>query len=345
MSRLAAAVAGVAALAVLLFPVTVAQAQSSDVAASTSADSWYRPLPGLPAEASTCDLPIGCAPAVPLPVAPPSQYPAGTLHVGVGAGVEESRTYLTLDLSAVPDDARLIGGTLTLPLATEPEAGTVVPEMAKLRACLVEEFVRDDVEGDPTGAPTADCTTTSPATFVPAAGGGPASFEVDLDPFVGGWFGSGSLALVPDEAPAPTDTWHLAFSGHDRSVDDALKVSARLQVREDRTAERSEFEPELSLRPPDPPDTDFSVRDDSLSVDPSASFAAAPLVPSAQLSLDAAPAASASQPALVAAQAPLVTVVAGRYAYPGVFLLPLAVAFGVAWAGRAFTRDLSSEAR
>jgi hypothetical protein len=240
----------------------------------------------------------------------------------------------------VPEDARLTGGTLTLPLATEPEAGTVVPDVANLRACLVEEFVRDDVEGDPTGAPTADCTTMSPAILVPATSDGPPSFEIDLDPFLSGWVRSGSLALVPAEAPAPTDTWHVAFSAHDRDVDDTLKISAQLQVREDRA-----IEPELDLSPSKAPDIAFSGRADSLTVDPSASFAATPLEFAIEPSLEAAPASAASQPALVAAQAPVVTVVAGRYAYPGVFLLPLGVAFAVAWAGRAFTRDLTSEAR
>ena len=44
----------------------------------------------------------------------------------------------------------------------------------------------------------------------------------------------------------------------------------------------------------------------------------------------------------VAQAQPVVSVVGGRFAYPAMFLLPLGVAAAIAWAGRAFTRDLQS---
>ena len=322
--------AGGLTFAALLFPVRVAEAQSTDTTVSPSAEAWYRPLPGLPAEASSCDLPTGCAPAVPeAPVELPSQYPAGTLHVGISGGLEESRTYLTLDLATIPTDQIITGGTLTLPLATEPEAGTVAPDTATLRACLVEGFVIDGVEGDATGAPATDCSISSDALYTEAIDEEPAVYRIDLQPFADSWssLGAASLVLVPGEAPAPSETWHAAFSRRDREgAAESGRIIAELQL-------ESSDDGDLAV-----PETS-SFDDFVAPVDSSASFAVPPL-PAPEV----APAPSAPDPVVTTQTTPIVAVVGGGFAYPVIFLLPLLVAFAVAWTGRAFTRDLAEAA-
>lgn len=320
----------------LLFPVRVAEAQST-ATVSPSAESWYRPLPGLPAEASSCDLPTGCAPGLPdAPVALPSQYPAGTLHVGVSGGLEESRTYLTLDLATIPTDQIITGGVLKLPLAAEPEAGVVAPETATLRACLVEDFVIDGVEGEPTGAPTVDCSISSDAEFVAAGDEELAAYRIDLEPFAESWSsqGAASLALVAGEAPAPSEAWHAAFSRRDREG----------------ATERARIVADFELGPAVAPSADDGLVDPAptavgsfvIPVDASASFAVPPL--------DAppvAPSPSEDAPAAVvtAQTTPIVSVVVGGFAYPVIFVLPLLVGFVAAWTGRAFTRDMGGTPR
>lgn len=313
--------------AVLVFPVAVAGAQAGETKATPSAEAWFLTLPAEVPD--TCDLPVGCAPAIPdAPVAlPSSQYPAGTLHVGVRGGLEEARTYLTLDLADVPADMTLTGGTLVLPVATEPQAGTVAADMAELRACLVTEFVIDGAEGALEGAPETACTTASPASYVPAAEDRRASFTVDLAPFVEHWSArSGSLVLLPGEAP--TGTWHVAFSRRDRDVAPELRIVAHLDVAP------SESPPDPGLGGPGAGSFDERF---VLPVDSSASFATPPL---SALEVDAAP---ARRPVIAPATAPVAALIGGRYAYPGMLLLPLLVGFAVAWTGRAFTRDLALE--
>lgn len=323
------AVAGALTAGVLLLPVPVASAQPAPVTAGTAAEAWYRTLPvQAPAEADPCTLPVGCLPAAPAPL--PSQYAAGTLHVGVAGGAEESRTYLALDLSGVEPGAEVTGGTLTLPVATDPSAGTTAPDQAALRACAVTAPVEDGVDGSLTGAPPVDCATSSDAAFVPAEAGAPAAFTVDLAPFAEVLSAGGSsLALVPAEEPG--EAWHVAFSRRDRQAEGATPISASLQVAQEQTVE------------PAPADTGEATFDDAPltldtpGLDAGASFAAPPLAAGEQpLSAPVTP-----EVAAPTAQVPVAAVLAGPFAYPAVFLLPLLVAGATGWTGRALTRDLA----
>lgn len=324
--------AAVLTAAALLIPVPVASAQTS-VTAAPSAEAWYRTL-SLPAPPpDPCLLPTGCPPALPLPV--PSGYAAGTLHAGVAGGAEESRTYLALDLSGVPVDAELTGGTLTLPVATDPQAGTVSPETAALRACLATGAVQDGVDGAVVGAPATDCATASDAVYRPAADGAPAAFTVDLAPFLEAWStGTPSLALVPAQGQPQTATWHVAFSRRDRVAEGAAPISATLEL----TAAQDEATDDGGA------DVGDVTVDPGLSTDGSdvgfgegASFAAPPLAAAtAPLTAPVSPAVAAPT-----ASVPVAAMLGGPFAYPAVFLLPLLVAGAVGWAGRAFTRDLA----
>jgi hypothetical protein len=314
----------------LLFPLQVATAQSAVPPSAPSAEAWYRTTaaPAAPA----CTLPVGCPPA-PLP----SQYPPGTLHVGVTAGQEEARTYLAFDLSGLTGE--LTGGTLTLPVASG--AGSRAPETAKLRACLVTAPVQDGVDGEVQPAPPAvDCATSADAVYAAGDGQGPAVFTVDLAAFATA-FGSGAaaLSLVPAEGVPPTDNWHVALSRRDRQAEVAVPISATFQVAAAESpppAQEETAAPSFGFTPPVDsfaPSTPFDV--------PSfggTSFAAPPLTESADQPLDAPVAPEVAAPQI--GSVPVASVLAGPFAYPAVFLLPLLFAVGVGWAGRAFTRDL-----
>lgn len=351
---LALALAGAALLGPAL-PV-LAQAEPQSVQVGTAAEAWYRPPP-------SCESPLGCGTGAALP----SPFPPGTLQVGVAAGVEESRAYVQLDVSALPPGAVPVGGTLTVPVGS-PADGSRAPETAKVRLCLVTGLVTDGVEGDVAEPPAIDCMAAqSPATFVPAADPQPAALTVDLAPFAAAWAAGAlmqGLAVVPAEGVPPTDSWHVAFSRRDRMVEGAVPVSATLLLDSgsdtadadsaldlifggEQSAAPLDSSPSLDSSPPldsspsfdssfdSPPAADLSLSSPSFV----AEFPAVPELPSGS-EPSATPPALAQQPATqpVAALPQVLTI--GGFAYPAVFLLPLLLAGVAAWAGRALTRDL-----
>jgi hypothetical protein len=335
--RILPAVVSVLTAGALLFPLQVATAQSAAAPTAPSAEAWYRTT-AAPA-APICTLPVGCPPA---PV--PSQYPPRTLHVGVTGGQEEARTYLGFDLFEVTGE--ITGGTLTLPVA--PDAGSRAPETAKMRACLATAPVQDGVDGEVQPAPPAvDCATSADAVYAAGDGQGPAVFTVDLAAFATA-LGSGAvaLALVPAEGVPPNDDWHVALSQRDRQAQGAVPISATFQVAAAAAAAADSL-------PSPPAETDagpfdFTSPTDGFSSaapfetpsfgDTDVSFAAPPLDALIDQPIDAPVAPEVAAPQI--SGVPVASVLAGPFAYPAVFLLPLLFAVGVGWAGRAFTRDL-----
>ena len=278
------------------------------------AESWYRP------QSPTCGTAVGC-----LPLSLPAIYPADTLHVGVAAGQEEARSYVALPL---PASGGLKGGTLTLPIGPTSD-GTVQPDAAKVVACLVTGTVKDHVEGDIGPRPGADCSVSSPAVAKTSSSG--TVLSIDLAPFVAEWSDAqvGSLAVLPAATVSAPDTWHLAFSRHDRKGTGVLPLSASLLVETDATtplpsepapsggAEPPPVLPVASV-PPVVPETLPQVAPEQSSP-PAPSVAGGPSVVPAAQSVDT------------------------SFAYPGVFLLPPLVLLAFAWVARAFTRDLAEE--
>jgi hypothetical protein len=177
-------VLAIAFTALLFVPLGGARADTTTARATESA--WYRPPP-------TCVLPIGCGPTESVP--PLSTYPAGTLHVGLTAGVEDSRSYIKLDLGALPSGARVRGGKLTVPLA-DSSAGTASPETAQAIACWVN-VPFTPVEGSLAPPPSIDCSNPTSVAYVP---GPPAAITVDLANVAARWRAgetNNGLALVP----------------------------------------------------------------------------------------------------------------------------------------------------
>jgi hypothetical protein len=324
----AALALSLASAAVLLPAVAALAAGSGSVPTRPVAEAWYRSAP-------VCTLPTGC------PAELPSPYSPGTLHVGVNLGVEEARTLLELDLSVLPPGTKPAGGQLRLPLATARQDGTRAPESASLRACLVQEPV-SDVDGSFSGAPEADCETASvPAELVPATEQAPGAFTVDLTLLAAAWQDSpapGALALLPGEQETP-ESWHVAFSQRTREGEGVVPITAEVSyVGGIVDLDEAELPPVTAPADPgfDPPPA-FA---------PSDSFAFTPPALDAPLAAPPAPAPAPAAPAPQAASAQVVPVAAlvdSSFRYPAVFLLPLAFAVAIGWAGRAFTRDLSTE--
>jgi hypothetical protein len=304
-------------------------AGSGTATVGVSDDAWY-------STSSACTAsPTGCLPAA----APASAYPAMTLHVGVAAGQEESRTYLGLDLTGLPAGTSLSGGILRLPVGSSQD-GSLAPDTATMQACLATGTFKDDVAGSPEKPPNIDCkAASSPAKYVAAAGAVPEMFTVNLAPFTLAWSGgatSAGIALVPTTDTGPGSAWHVALSGHDRAVAAAMHISATVTYSSSGTSDSS-----TSFDAAPPVDTSSTGTG-------SASFAAPPLAPVATPQL---PTTTTPQAPVVAPQAspvapapqlqPAAAVTVGGYAYPGVFLLPILLAIAGGWLARSLTRDLT----
>jgi hypothetical protein len=292
------------------------------------ADAWFS------ASSACTATPAGCLPAGP----PATPYPAKTLQVGVLGGVEESRTYLSLNLTGLPGGTNLTGGTLRLPVGANTE-GSVAPDTATLQACLVKAAFKDDVEGSTSAPPAIDCKqASSPAKYVAAAGSAPEMFTVDLTPFASAWTEGAlaqGIALVPTDDTAPPSTWHVSLSAHDREVAAPMRISAQVTYASAAGDISAPFEDAVT-----PADTG------------AASFAAPPLAPTASVSVP-----DTSVPAttpVIAPQAapvapaqqfqPTAAITVGGFAYPAVFLLPILLAVAGGWLARALTRDLQPAA-
>ena len=303
---------------------------SGSVTTAPGAEAWYR-------APQSCALPVGCPPT------PPSQYAHDTLHVGVLLGQEEARTFLQLDLSALPPGTKPVGGQLRLPVATGSRDGTRSPQSAELRACLVSAAV-EDADGKVGTGPEPKCDeVTTGAIFVPATAQTPAAFTVDLAQLAAAWETSsapGALALLPAEGVASTDNWHVAFSDRTREGDGVTRINAAVSFVSSAVAVEQDPPPAVTA-----PVTSFRVPEftapDSFTGPSVQSFdvpiAAAAPAPVAQAPApQTAPVAAAPQQVVRTA-----SVIDTGFRYPAVFLLPLLFLAGAAWLGRALTRDLA----
>jgi hypothetical protein len=315
-----------------------AAAAAPDAAGSGSAtvgvlsDAWY-------AASSACTAsPTGCLPAAP----PATAYPAKTLHVGAVAGQEESRTYLTLNLTSLPAGTSLTGGSLRVPVASEQD-GSLAPDTATLQACAVTGSFKDDVDGSTAAPPAVDCKrATAPAKYVAAAGTAPAVFTVDLSAFATAWTAGATtqgIVLLPASDTAPGSTWHVSMSAHDRQVAAPQHISAVVSY---------------ASAAGDLADTDTfgdAVTTPADAGTGSASFAAPPLAPVATNQVTtsvgaAVPVVAPQAPPVAPTQQfqPQAAITVGGFRYPGVFLLPILLAVACGWLARALTRDLQPAA-
>ena len=295
---------------------------SREATVGTTRESWYLVTP-LPAQPPVEGLPE--APTTPPDVSP---YPAGTLHAGITAGQEDSRTYLALDLAGVAGE-EIVGGTLTLPVAAD--GGTRSPELAQLRVCRADS-AGDGARGSTAPPPAVECTIGSPARYVADRN----AFEVDLSPLVG--FLDRGLAVIPSAAAAES-TWHVAFHAADSEVADAPSIQA-LVVTEDDVEVAA---PTVTASPPVIESTTFAS-----TVHPeSAVSVAAPDVGIGQTSGSARPAplAPATGTTPSPRTAPIGVTGTDGFRYSVVFALPLLVLVGVPYFGYALTGPVTDQRR
>lgn len=204
---------GVAVGLLLLIAVGVgtslpASAKRDSVTREPLVEAWYYANP-------TCQLATGCVtvPADTSGVPPINPYPAGTMHVGVAAGLETSRVFLDFDT------ADLYGATaarLVIPLNTSPQDGSAAPELAKVQVCLFAGQIKP-VEGSLSSAPGASCGNRAALTYeaepTPRLVG-------DLAPLLGFLPSSGGIVVLPNVTQVtPADAWQVVFNATTREED------------------------------------------------------------------------------------------------------------------------------
>jgi hypothetical protein len=186
------------------------------------AEAWYGGPP-----VANCSSPVGCP-----PVSAPSAYPANTLHVGVIGGSENARTYIALDLSAVPTGTPVLSAMLTMPVSSDSSAGNVNVSAATPVLCLAAAPFADGASGSSDPPPGVDCDVKVPATYKPAGGAVTTdSFTADLSKFFEAWKNGSpnyGIAILPAPMAGASDAWHVAFNG--RQLTTAPHITATLTV-------------------------------------------------------------------------------------------------------------------
>ena len=325
-TRAAAAVALALLLCLSLWATTSFAATAREV--GTAQESWYHASPAdLGEEDPTCTLPIGCAPQ---PSAPIQPYPEETLHVGIAAGRDTARTFLTLDLAQLPVGALITGGTLTLPVLQDEDSGSMRPETAELRACAVIGAVKKARGGAADEQPEYSCETTAKTTYQAGKDGAPPTLSVDLAPLAA-TLATGGVAIVPTQgAQEEGATWHVAFPA--REHDSKQQITARLEY-DAAPALAPVLPPAVPAGDSGAPAGDASVTGGDSFAPPADAGASGPVgaldEPATDAGVAPAPAAAprtAEQPVVAGAAPPVATTpvaVVGGYAYPGVWLAPL----------------------
>lgn len=302
-----------AALFAAVFPISPAALHSADAPSSVSPQittaAWFQPDP-------LCSTPLGCG-AIPLPALSP--YPKGTYHVGAALGRQTARAFIGVALSKRAQTAR--GGTLSIPLDTNPGDGSVAPNTASINVCVIYQSLTA-VEGGFDGAPSPNCLPAAPAKYVAK----PAPHLVaDLKPLGGKFGGVKGFALLPASAK-PTSAWHVVFK---LPTGDAPKSSLpKLTLLIGKPAAHHPENPEPTVRHHN---------------ESTHAGAALPAGPEPELP----PAVTVTQPKdpnpVVAPTRPVGHYVTVGYQYPEVWLLPLVSIVLVPFTIRAMTRDLTRE--
>lgn len=285
-------------------------AASADTStARPSTEAWYR----------KCPLPAGCET---VPLTP--EYPAGTLHVGVSSGSETDRTYVEFDLSDIPSDASLEGGTLVVPLAGSAD-GTSAPESAELQACLVTVAV-EEANGSYASPPETDCSVSTLARVADN------TVRLDLGPLARRWTAGSRAALALVPSPRSIDngaSWHLAISSAKRGSGTPMSASVAYEVPAAAPAPDPDVRPAAgpSLLTADGATTDATL---PLAADPPAGL---PEADAPEVALPPRTGGSGASPI------PSVATTTG-FAYPAVWLLPLALLIVGGLLGRSLTRPI-----
>lgn len=295
-------------------PAGAALTRSADQRTATLTDvaeAWYADSP-----IDVCTSPLGCPP-VSLPTSP---YPAHTLHVGLAGGQETARAYVLPNLVSLPYGAKFVSGTMTLPVTTSTNAGTVSPAAAKIQACLATAPIPDGTEGSTQAPPATSCATKAPLIYDVKK----ALFTLDLTPFLTVWSAGKpalGIALLPATG-APTDSWHVSFNGR-KYAGDHITSS-------------------VVFTPPPPIPTSRAAGAAPLAAPP-ASKPAPQSPPNVSLPPQTTGTTPAAPPQVATPTVPApptqAVAVSREFQYPLAFLFPIALLVGAVFFIRLFTRD------
>ena len=233
--------------------------------------------------------------------------------------------------------------TLTVPIDTSSQDGSISPDTSHVIACLVFGPITP-AAGSVDIPPTADCSVSVPMVY--AATPQP-MLTADLGPLLNTLSLATGVALLPDETQGtPTDVWQVTFSAHDRAA------SATDAVTPPSAAASITFTPgEPSVRPVVPVASDPAVAEtpagqgDDTTTASGQGFAPPP---PAALNAPAAPAGVAAQTPPAAGPPRASTSLRGLtgtrtvevgYAYPAIWLLPLVFLFAIPMVSRSLTRE------
>ena len=228
LKRSAAVIVGLLVVAWAVLPMAMAIAATKNNVGNGD-EAWFvknkEPLAGGPAGDPTCELPTGCN-AAGNAQRPSGPHPEGVLVVAANAGDDDAQMFFNFAVDKLPLGAVVTGGTVTLPVATDDEAGNFRPESAKLVACIVTGFI----PGGADGGSYQDRPEFDDGTCVPVALDDKAetlTYTLDLKRFGKAW-GSGTtpmqgVTILKDpevSPPAPQETWRVVFNSSRRASED-----------------------------------------------------------------------------------------------------------------------------
>jgi hypothetical protein len=284
-----------------------------------SVQAWYATV----ASNSTCLPLIGCLP-ISTP-AIPSPYPAGTLHVGLTAGVETARSYLVPNLGKLKAHAVPKSGTLILPVDGSLLDGSLSVTTADIKACLtVGKLPAKPSATEAAGGalPKVNCKVSATATYDAADN----RFSISLDKFLKRWQNGApkrgvALIAVP-HGSAALDNWSVTIGGKN-----AKPTAVSTIVGYVLTASKQVVKPVHHQHVP-PPAPDPGIVAPAVTVPdnlpPVSTTTTTPPVGTPQIAPNTVPAAG-------------VFYRSGKFRYPMVFLAPLAILAGLLYFSRLFT--------
>lgn len=309
-----------------LLALPVAASTTTSLVVPTLGEAWYQAAVLGSPDDPACGVGGACAPPLGAPATP---FAPDTLQVATQGGFDSAHAFISLDLSAVPADAAVIGGRLVVPVLSDPSAGTVAADLAGVIACAVTDPIDDARGGQPADAPAHSCASATAGVL--DATGDPVTLTFDLRPLLASLTHGGIAILPSTSARTERAAWRLAIPARGHASDATITASVV-------------YADPATLGPPPAADADDSLvattappgQPNATSVPPQPPSFAAPVAPDVG---EPAPqvAAGALGPMITAAAPTATLAAAGGYAYAAIWLLPVVLLALATMLARALT--------